>query len=82
MLVLISPKGLFAMTEIRRKSLSDFMGFVSRRKEVNAMLHKLVKLLSSPSSDSRRGQQFDGRLLDENRENVFALMQQQMSSLR
>ena len=49
---------------------------------MNALLRKLVKLLASLSSDPHRQQQFDGQLLDENREDVYALMQQQMSSLR
>ena len=70
------------MPEVRRKSPPKFMRLIVVRKEVNALLRKLVKLLASLGSDPRRQQQFDGQLLDENREDVYALMQQQMSSLR
>ncbi len=70
------------MPETRKKSLPKFMRPIPLRKEVNALLRKLVKLLASLSSDPRRQRQFDGQLLDENREDVYALMQQQMSSLR
>lgn len=58
------------------------MGLISHRKEVNAMLRRLLKILSTLGSDLRRQQQFDGQLLDENREDIYTLMQQQMSSLR
>ncbi len=70
------------MPEFRKNSLSKSMELIPRRKEVNALLHNLVKLLSSLSFDDRPQQQFNGQLLDENREDVYALMQQQMSSLR
>ena len=70
------------MPETRKKSLPKFMRPTPLREEVNALLRKLVKLLASLSSDPRRQQQFDGQLLDSNREDVYALMQQQMSSLR
>ena len=70
------------MPEIRRKSPPKFTRLIVVRKEVNALIRKLVKLLASLGSDPRRKQQFDGQLLDENREDVYALMQQQMSSLR
>lgn len=46
------------------------------------MLRRLLKILSTLGSDLRRQQQFDGQLLDENREDIYTLMQQQMSSLR
>ena len=57
------------------------------------MLRKLQEILSGRDSsgearisgrDSAPAQQpqFDGRLLDRNREDVYALMHQQMSSLR
>jgi hypothetical protein len=57
------------------------------------MLRKLQEILSGRDSsgearlsgrDSAPDQQpqFDGRLLDRNREDVYALMHQQMSSLR
>jgi hypothetical protein len=81
-LIWISRWGLFVMPETRKKSLPKFMRPIPLRKEVNALLRKLVKLLASLSSDPRRQQQFDGPLLDANREDVYALMQQQMSSLR
>ena len=70
------------MPETRKKSLPKFMRPTPLREEVNALLRKLVKLLAGLSSDPHRQQQFDGQLLDENREDVYALMQQQMSSLR
>ena len=70
------------MPETRKKSLPKFIRPTPLREEVNALLRKLVKLLAGFSSDPRRQQQFDGQLLDENREDVYALMQQQMSSLR
>ena len=70
------------MPEISKNSLPNFTRFTVPRREVSALLRKLVKLLAGFSSDPRRQQQFDGQLLDENREDVYALMQQQMSSLR
>lgn len=70
------------MPENRKKSLPKFVGLIVLRKEVNALLHKLLKLLACFGPGPRGQQQFDGQLLDENREDVYALMQQQMSSLR
>ncbi|MDQ4046533.1 MAG: hypothetical protein M3127_04090 [Actinomycetota bacterium] len=71
------------MPEFRKnRRLSTSTGLIPRQKEVNAMLRNLVKLLSGLSFDHRPQQQFNGELLDENREDVYALMQQQMSSLR
>jgi hypothetical protein len=70
------------MPETRKKSLPKFIRPTPLREEVNALLRKLVKLPAGLSSDPHRQQQFDGQLLDENREDVYALMQQQMSSLR
>jgi hypothetical protein len=70
------------MPEFHKNRLSTSRGLIPRQKEVNAMLRNLVKLLSTVSFDQRPQQQFNGELLDENREVVYALMQQQMSSLR
>jgi hypothetical protein len=70
------------MSEISKNSHPDFARFTVPRKEVDTLFRKLVKLLAGLSSGPRRQQQFDGRLLDENREDIYALMQQQMSSLR
>jgi hypothetical protein len=78
----ISQRGLFVMPEFRKNSLFTSSGLIPRQREVKAMLRNLVKLLSSLSFDHRPQQQFNGQLLDENREDVYALMQQQMSSLR
>lgn len=47
-------------------------------KEVNAMLRKLKELLSSRKPEVDRQPQFDGQLLDRNREDVDVLMRQQM----
>lgn len=47
-------------------------------KEVNAMLRKLQELLSSRKPEQDRQPQFDGQLLDRNREDVDVLMRQQM----
>lgn len=63
------------------------------RKDVKTMLRKLQEILSQryprrvasrSSSDSAAAQQpqFDGQLLDQKREDVYALMHQQGSSLR
>ncbi|WP_457973125.1 hypothetical protein [Arthrobacter sp. D1-17] len=70
------------MPEFRKNRLSESSNIIPRQKEVNAMLRYLVTLLSSLSFGHRPEQQFNGQLLDENREDVYALMQQQMSSLR
>jgi hypothetical protein len=51
------------------------------RKEVNAMLRKLQELLSSRNPELEQPQ-FNGQLLDQNREDVYTLMHQQMSSMR
>ena len=46
------------------------------------MLRKLQEILSGRDSAPDQQPQFDGGLLDRNREDVYALMHQQMSSLR
>ncbi|HJW00402.1 MAG TPA: hypothetical protein VJ617_15030 [Arthrobacter sp.] len=53
------------------------------RKEVTTMIRKIRKALSAlrpPARDDRRG--FNGELLDRQREDVFALLHQQMGGLR
>lgn len=52
-----------------------------QRKEVNAMLRKLQEVLSGRNSGMNQ-QQFNSRLLDQKREDVYVLMHQQMSSMR
>lgn len=54
---------------------------IRHRKEVNAMLRKLQELLSSRNAELEQPQ-FNGQLLDQNREDVYTLMHQQMSSMR
>jgi hypothetical protein len=51
------------------------------RKEVNAMLRKLQELLSSRKRELEQPQ-FNGQLLDRNREDLYTLLHQQMSSMR
>ncbi|GAA1270979.1 hypothetical protein [Arthrobacter pascens] len=46
------------------------------------MLRKLQELLLSRLTAADRQQQFNSQLLDQNREDVYARMHQQMSSLR
>jgi hypothetical protein len=70
------------MPKIRSNTLPEIFSLIPSRKEVNAMLRKIMEFLSSRTSDPDRQQQFNGQLLDENREDVYALMQQQMSRLR
>jgi hypothetical protein len=53
-----------------------------KRKEVNAMLRKLREVLSGRNSGLNQQQQFNDRLLDQKREDVYVLMHQQMSNLR
>ncbi|MBT2553568.1 hypothetical protein [Arthrobacter sp. ISL-5] len=53
-----------------------------QRKEVNAMLRKLQEVLSGRNSGMNQQQQFNSRLLDRKREDVYVLMHQQMSSMR
>ncbi len=67
-------------------STADVSGAASsttspQRKEVNAMLRKLQEVLSGRNSGVNR-QQFNSRLLDQKREDVYVLMHQQMSSMR
>jgi hypothetical protein len=45
------------------------------------MLRKLQELLSSRNPELEQPQ-FNGQLLDQNREDVYTLMHQQMSSMR
>lgn len=52
-----------------------------QRKEVNALLRKLQEVLSGRNSGMNQ-QQFNSRLLDQKREDVYVLMHQQMSSMR
>lgn len=54
---------------------------IRHRKEVNAMLRRLQELLSSRNPELEQPQ-FNGQLLDQNREDVYTLMHQQMSSMR
>ncbi|CAH0231890.1 hypothetical protein SRABI83_02646 [Arthrobacter sp. Bi83] len=54
---------------------------IRHRKEVNAMLRQLQELLSSRNEELEQPQ-FNGQLLDQNREDVYTLMHQQMSSMR
>ena len=53
-----------------------------KRKEVNAMLRKLREALSGRNSELNQQPQFNDRLLDQKREDVYVLMHQQMSSMR
>ncbi len=76
------PKGPFVMPEFSKNSPSESSDLIPPQKKVNAMLCKLVKLLSCLSCDHRRQRQFNGQLLDANREDIYVVMQQQMSSLR
>ncbi|TSE17474.1 hypothetical protein B1A87_018460 [Arthrobacter sp. KBS0703] len=52
------------------------------RKEVNAMLRRLKEVLSLRNSGLNQQPRFNDRLLDQNREDVYVLMHQQMSSMR
>jgi hypothetical protein len=51
-------------------------------KEVNAMLRRLQEVLSGRNSGMNQQPRFNGRLLDQKREDVYVLMHQQMSSMR
>lgn len=53
-----------------------------QRKEVNAMLRRLQEVLSGRNSGMNQQPRFNGRLLDQKREDVYVLMHQQMSSMR
>ena len=46
------------------------------------MLRKLREVLSGRNSGMNQQQQFNDRLLDQKREDVYVLMHQQMSNLR